>query len=62
MIKVLRIGGSLLVENRDTTQFAAVPFGLVLGELRVDRLEEWAHERDLVARTDNVSLVIVVFD
>jgi hypothetical protein len=54
-------GGSL-VEDRDTAQLATVPFRLVLGELGIDGLEEGAHERDLVGRTDDVALEVVVLD
>ena len=48
-----KIRKEILVEDRNTTQLAAVPFGLVFCELRVDRLQEWAHEGNLVCRTDN---------
>jgi hypothetical protein len=54
-------GGSL-VEDRDTAQLATVPFRLILGELGIHRLEEGAHERDLVGRTDDVALEVVVLD
>jgi hypothetical protein len=54
-------GGSL-VEDRDTAQLATVPFRLVLGELGIHRLEEGAHERDLVGRTNDVALEVVVLD
>lgn len=54
-------GGSL-VEDGDTAQLATVPFRLVLGELGIDGLEEGAHERDLVGRTDDVALEVVVLD
>lgn len=54
-------GGSL-VEDRDTAQLATVPFRLVLGELGIDRLEERAHEGDLVGRTNDVALQVMVLD
>lgn len=44
------------MEDRDTAQLAAVPFRLVLGELGIDRLQERAHEGDLVGRTNDVAL------
>lgn len=50
------------MEDRDTAQLATVPFRLVLGELGIDRLEEGAHERDLVGRTNDVALEVVVLD
>lgn len=50
------------MEDGDTAQFAAVPLGLVFGEFRVDRLQEWAHERNLVNGTNDVALEVVVFD
>jgi len=50
------------VEDGYTAQLAAVPFGLVLGEFRVDRFQEWAHKRDFIGRADNCTLEVVVFD
>lgn len=50
------------MENGDTAELAAVPFGLVLGELGVDGLQERAHEGDLVGGTNDRTLVVVVFD
>jgi hypothetical protein len=41
------------MKDRDTTQITAVPFGLVLMELGINRLEEGAHEGDLPCWTDN---------
>lgn len=43
----------LLVEDRDTAQRAALPFGVIFLELGVDRLEERANEGNLEGRTDD---------
>lgn len=43
----------LLVEDRDTAQRAALPFGVIFLELGVDRLEERADEGNLEGRTDD---------
>lgn len=53
---------SLLVEDGNATQLAAVPFRLVLGELGIDRLQEWPHEGDLVGRSNDRALEVVVLD
>lgn len=50
------------MEDGNTAQFAAVPFGLVFGELGVDRFQEWAHKGDLIGRTDDCALEVVVLD
>lgn len=50
------------MEDGYAAQVAAVPFGLVLGEFRVDRFQEWAHKRDFIGRADNCTLEVVVFD
>lgn len=49
----ISVRGCSLVEDRDTAQLAAVPFGLIFSELGVDRLQERTHEGNLVCRTDN---------
>lgn len=54
--------GSSLVEDGDTAQLTTVPFGLVLGELGIHGLEEGAHERNLVGRTNDIALEVVVLD
>lgn len=51
----------LLVENRHTAQLSAVPFGLVLVEFGVHRLEERSHERNFHRRAGNRSLEVDVF-
>lgn len=58
----LRRGECVLVEDGDTAQFPAIPFGLVLMKLGVDRLEERAHEGNLVRGTDDRALEVVVLD
>lgn len=50
------------MEDGDTAELAAVPLGLVFGELGVDGLQEWAHEGNLVGGTNDRTLVVVVFD
>ena len=41
------------MEDGNTAQLTAIPFGFVFVELGIDRLKEWAHERDLESWTDN---------
>ena len=50
------------MEDGNTAQLSAVPFRLVLGELRVDGLQKWAHKWDLVGGADDRTLVVVVLD
>lgn len=50
-----------LVENRDTAEFAAVPFGLVFVKFGVNGLQEGAHKRDFHRWADNGALEVDVF-
>ena len=50
------------MEDGYTAQLAAVPFGLVLGELGVDRFQEWSHKRDFIGRANNSTLEVVIFN
>lgn len=45
------------MEDRNTTERSTCPFGLVLIEFGVHRLEEWTHERELEVRANNGSLL-----
>ncbi len=50
-------------EDRNTGQLVPLPFCLIFGELGIHRLlDERAHERDLVGKTNNVVLDVMVLD
>lgn len=51
---------SLLVENRNAAERAALPFGDILFHLGVQGLEEGAHEGGLEFWTDNRTLLVPV--
>lgn len=52
----------ILVKNRHAAQLAAVPFGLVFVEFRVDGLQEGSHEREFPCRANNGTLEVDVSD